>query len=250
MNERQRKILEEISSNENLKVADLARSHNVSAVTIRSDLRLLSREGLIRRVHGGAENTLDDYIANRMKHNYKTKVNIAERAAEMIKDGETIMIESGSTNALLALALGKMKEVTIVSNSSYIAGLVSKFPNIKFVLLGGDYQPDSQVCIGPLARLALQSFYVDKVFIGSDGFSKETGFTCVDLQRAEIAAEMSRRANKTIILTDSSKFSSRGVAKQLSLAEVDVLITDDGIPANMRKLFEASHLELITVPKN
>lgn len=248
MNERQKKILEEISANENLKVSELALRHKVSAVTIRTDLRQLSKEGLIRRVHGGAESSLDDQIANRMKHHYKVKTRIAEAAADLIKDGETLMIESGSTNALLALNLGRTKEVTIVSNSLYIAGLISRFNNVKFILLGGDYQADSQVCIGPLTRQALQSFYVDKVFIGSDGFSEETGFTCVDLQRAEIAAEMSRRANKTIILTDSSKFSSRGVAQQLPLEDVDVLITDDGIPDKTRKYFEKSAVELIMVP--
>ncbi len=248
MNERQRKILEEISANENLKVTDLAKTFKVSSVTIRSDLRHLNAEGLIRRVHGGAENKLDDQIANRMKHNYKVKSRIADRAAELVKDGETIIIESGSTNALLALKLGTTKDVTIVSNSLYIAGLMNKYPNIKFILLGGDYQADSQVCIGPLTRLALQSFYVDKAFIGVDGFSEETGFTCVDLQRSEIASEMARRANNIIVLTDSSKFLTRGVSKQLSLAEVNVIITDDGIPDKMRNLFNASPVELITVP--
>ncbi len=249
MNERRMQILKDISSNEKITVSELADKYQVSQVTIRTDLKALQTQGLIKRIHGGASNMSDERISNRLHSNYELKLRIAEKAAQMVEPGETIIIESGSTNALLARKLGETKDVTIVTNSCFIASYVRDLPRVKIVLLGGDYQPDAEICVGPLARQALQSFFVDKMFIGSDGYSEEDGFTCLNLQRAEIAAAMSQRANKSIVLTDSSKFFTRGVAKQLSLAELSIVVTDEGIPDSARKAMAKYNVELITVPR-
>lgn len=247
MNERRMLILKDVSSNEKITVAELAEKYQVSQVTIRSDLKALESQGLVKRIHGGASNHSDERISNRLHSNYEVKLRIAERAAQMVESGETIIIESGSTNALLAKKLGETKDITIVTNSCFIANYVRDLPRAKVVLLGGDYQPDAEICVGPLTRQALQSFYVDKMFIGSDGYS-EDGFTCLNLQRAEIAYAMSKRAKKSIVLTDSSKFTVRGVAKQLSLSEVSIVVTDEGIPESARKTITRHSIELITVP--
>lgn len=248
MNERRMQILKDISENEKISVAELSEKYSVSQVTIRSDLKILESKGLIKRIHGGASSLLDERIDSRLNSNYEIKMRLALRAAQMVESGETIIIESGSTNALLAGILAETKDVTIVTNSYFIANFVRDYPRIKIILLGGDYQPDSEVCVGPLTRQALQSFYVDKLFIGSDGFSEEDGFTCNNMQRAEVASSMAKRANATIVLTDSSKFSLRGVARQLPLSEVSMVITDDGIPESARKLICSQKIELITVP--
>jgi DeoR/GlpR family transcriptional regulator of sugar metabolism len=183
-----------------------------------------------------------------MHNHFEIKQRIAERAAQLVEPGETILIESGSTNALLARKLAETQDVTIITNSYFIASFVRDLPRAKIILLGGDYQPDAELCVGPLARQALESFYVDKLFIGSDGFSEE-GFTNMDLLRAEVASAMARRANRTIVLTDSSKFSTRGVSRQRAFSEVSLVITDDGIPDFARQLLKKSKVELITVPK-
>lgn len=226
MNERRIKILEDLSSKNSLSVAELSRMHKVSQVTIRSDLKFLEKKGLLKRFHGGASS---ENISHRLDENFEMKFRIAKKAAQLVNPGETIIIESGSTNALLARSIGESKPVSIITNSFFIANFVKDIPKINITLLGGDYQADSEVCIGPLTKLALQSFYVDKVFIGTDGFLEDIGFTCIDLQRAEIACEMAKRANHTIILTDSSKFGSRSVAKQFDVRDVSTVITDDGI---------------------
>jgi len=246
MNERRIQILKDISSNEKITVAELAIRYNVSQVTIRSDLRALQGHGLIRRVHGGASS---EQISNRLHSNYDVKSRIAEKAAQMVDPGETIMIESGSTNALLARKIGEVQDVTIVTNSYFIANYVRDLPRVKVIALGGDFQPDSEVCVGPLTRQSLQSFYVDKLFIGSDGYSEESGFTCVNLQRAEVVNAMARCARKKIILTDSSKFFNRGVARQLPLSEVSMVITDDGIPEQARQALARHRVELVVVPR-
>lgn len=246
MNERRMLILKDVSSNEKLSVHDLAAKYQVSQVTIRSDLKALENQGLVRRIHGGAVNLTDERIANRLQYHYEIKLRIAERAAQLVEPGETILIESGSTNALLARKLGETKDVTIVTNSYFIASFVRDLPRVKTILLGGDYQPDAEICVGPLTCKSLDAFYVDKLFVGSDGFSEE-GFTNMDLLRAEVASAMAKRANQTIILTDSSKFSTRGVSKQLSFSELSLVITDDGIPDFARQLLKKNKVELITV---
>ncbi len=249
MNERRMQILNDISENEKISVAELSDKYKVSQVTIRTDLKALESNGLIKRIHGGASSLSDERIDSRLNSNYEIKLLIAERAAEMVEPGETIIIESGSTNALLARKLAETRDVTIVTNSYFIANFVRDYPRVKIVLLGGDYQPDSEVTVGPLARQALQSFYVDKLFIGSDGFSEQEGFTCNNMQRAEVASAMAKRAAKTIILTDSSKFSVRGVARQLPLSDVSMVITDEGITDAARRLITGNNIELITVVK-
>ena len=238
-------ILKDISENDKLSVTELATKYQVSQVTIRSDLKALQQHGLIKRIHGGAST---ERVVNRLHSNFEIKERIAERAAQLVEPGETVLIESGSTNALLAKKLAEQKDVTIVTNSYFIATFVRELPRVKVILLGGDFQPESEVCVGPLTRQALQSFFVDKVFIGSDGFSEEEGFTCINLQRAEVAYAMAQRANKAIILTDSGKFTMRGVAKQLSLSEVSIVITDEGIPESARKVIQDNKIQLITVP--
>lgn len=249
MNKRQMQILRDISTNEKITVLELSEKYQVSQVTIRSDLKALECKGLIKRIHGGASSLSDENIANRLRFNYETKLRIADRAAQMVEPGETILIESGSTNALLARKIGESMDVTIITNSFFIANFVRDLPRVKVILLGGDYQPNAEICVGPLTRQSLQSFYVDKLFIGSDGFSEE-GFTSIDMQRAEVAHAMCKRAKQTIILTDSSKFFVRGVSRQLSLSELSKVITDDGIPDHARQLLSNNNVEIMTVPKH
>jgi len=246
MNERRLQIIKDISENDKISVSELAARYGVSQVTIRNDLKVLQQNGLIRRIHGGASS---ERIANRFDSNYEIKLRIADKAAEMIESGETIMIESGSTNALLAKKLGETKDVTIVTNSYFIANFAKESSRLKFVLLGGDFQPDSEVCVGPLARQAMQAYYVEHLFIGSDGFSEKEGFTNNNLQRAEVALDMAKRAKEVIILTDSSKFMQRGVVLQLPFSEITMVITDDGIPDEARKALSRHNVKLITVPK-
>lgn len=248
MNERRMQILKDVTDNEIISVAELATKYGVSQVTIRSDLRELQKDGLIQRIHGGAASKSDERIDNRLNAHYEIKLRIAERAAQLVESGETIFIESGSTNALLAKKLAETRDVTIVTNSYFIANFVRDFPRTKIVLLGGDYQSDSEVCVGPLARQTLQFFFVDKLFIGSDGFSEE-GFTCNDMLRADIAAAMAKRAKRAIILTDSSKFFNRGVATQIRTPEVSIVITDEGIPQEARYSLGKNNVEVITVPE-
>lgn len=229
MNERQLSILSKVTTATKINVASLAKEYGVSQVTIRQDLKTLEGNGMLKRFHGGAMPVSDDDMMKRLSINYEVKQAIAKEAASLVNNGETVLIESGSTNVLFAVELTKKTDVTIITNSAFICRHIRGMSNTKIVLLGGDYQHESEVLVGPLTVSSLKQFFVDKVFIGVDGFSEKVGFTCVNLMRAEVARNMAKQANKVIVLTDSSKFSALGVSKQFAPEEVSMVITDKHI---------------------
>ena len=234
MTSRYTKLLEIVNENKRIEVSKLAELLNVSQVTIRKDLDVLCERGLLKREHGYAVTTsTSDDINSRLAFNYNIKRKIANLASELVADGETVMVESGSSCALLAeeLAYNK-KDITIITNSIFIASHIRE-GNAKVVLLGGDYQPESQVVVGPLTKKCVEDFFVDKLFVGTDGYNSKIGFTGKNLMRTETVKVMSENANKLIILTESSKFSERGVVSQFKTEEVDYVITDDNIPKDV-----------------
>lgn len=230
MTERQSKLIKLVNIYQKIEVSRLAELLDVSQVTIRKDLDHLEEEGLLTREHGYALIKNANDINTRLTINYDTKLKVATKAAEMVSNGETVMLESGSTCALLAEQLAKLKkDVTIITNSAYIAIRIRELPIRKVILLGGEYQKEYQGMVGPLVRKCAKEFFVDKFFVGTDGFIPEAGFTCDDLIRVETMKYMENSANRTIILADSSKFSQKGVVVQSTFAEIDTLCTDSGV---------------------
>ncbi len=244
MTDRHTKLLEIVNENKRIEVAKLAEVLNVSQVTIRKDLDALEQKGLLRREHGYAVMTSSDDINSRLAFNYDIKRKIARLASELVSDGETIIIESGSCCALLAEELAfNRKDITIITNSMFIASYIRE-GNAKVVLLGGDYQPESQVVVGPLTRKCLKDFFVDKLFVGTDGYSSKTGFTGKNLMRTEVVKSMAESANKIIILTDSSKFSERGVVSQFKIEEVNYILTDSDIPNDILENLKKENVDV------
>lgn len=238
------KLLEIVNENKRIEVSKLSELLNVSQVTIRKDLGALEEKGLLKREHGYAVMTSSDDISSRLAFNYDIKRKIAHLASDLVRDGETVMIESGSSCALLAAELANnKKDVTIITNSIFIANYIRE-GNAKVVLLGGDYQPESQVLVGPLTRKCVKDFFVDKLFIGTDGYSPKIGFTGKNLMRTETVKAMSESAEKIIILTDSSKFSERGVVSQFRANEINYLFTDTNIPEDILESLKNEKVEI------
>lgn len=247
LNERQLAILNKVINSPKINVAELSKEFGVSQVTIRQDLKVLEQNGMLKRFHGGAMPVSDDDIMKRLSYNLDTKIKIAQKAASLVSNGETVLIESGSTNALLARELAKKSDVTIITNSTFISRYVRGMNNIKVTLLGGDYQHESEVLVGPLTRMCLKQFHVEKVFIGVDGFSPDIGFTCVNLMRAEIARAMADQAEKIIVVTDSTKFDKVGVACQFRAEDVDIVITDTNIAEKNLQILKSFNIDVFTV---
>ena len=245
MTERQSKIIKLVNQYQKIEVSRLAEILDVSQVTIRKDLDYLESEGLLSREHGYALIKNANDINTRLTINYETKLAIAIKAAEMVNNGETVMLESGSTCALMAEELAKLKkDVTIITNSAYIAIRVRDLPLRKVILLGGEYQKEYQGMVGPLIRKCAREFYVDKFFVGTDGFIPDAGFTCDDLMRVETMKYMADSANRMIILADSSKFAQKGVVIQSTFDDIKTVCTDSNGPEEVLAILKKNNIQV------
>lgn len=249
MNDRIVKILDILSNNKSIKVNLLAEMLDVSHVTLRRDLDKLERRGIICRTHGYASLDGADNIGKRMAINHLIKRKIAKTAAQLVKDGENVMLESGSCCTMLAeeLALAK-KNVTIITNSAFIANYISKLQNIKITLLGGYFQPESQVMVGPMTKKCVEEVYSQKYFLGTDGFIPEYGFTGSDHLRVETAVELAKRAKNVYVLTDAVKFQNRGAYNLLRFDKLTGVFTDDTIPKEAEAVLLKNNVQLYKVP--
>ena len=212
MKQREPLILELLAENGRMEVAALAEKLETSQVTIRKDLDALEKRGIIRREHGYAVFGGSDDLNNRLAVHYEEKRRIARFAASLISPGETVMIENGSCCALFAEELaGSNPGVTILTNSAFIASYIRRYSGVHIILLGGDFQKDAQVMVGPILRTCAAQFYVDKLFIGVDGYSDDLGFTGNDHLRVQAVRDMAEKADRIFVITESNKFSRHGV---------------------------------------
>ena len=240
---RHTKILELLTEKNKVDVTELSQNLGVSQVTIRKDLDMLEKKGLIVREHGFATLNGQDDMNNRLAYHYDIKQQLAKSACQMIEDGETIMIESGSCCALLAQEIASTKkDVTIITNSSFIADYIRQYSQVKLILLGGEYQKEAQVVVGPMTRRCVEAFFVDKFFIGTDGFSKNTGFTGNDYMRSETVRDMARQAAHVIVVTESSKFQQVCLVNLLPTQDVYCVVTDGMIPQESEEYLQSQNV--------
>ncbi|AUV01282.1 DNA-binding transcriptional regulator YciT [Phytobacter ursingii] len=239
MNSRQQLILQTVIDKGRMSVSDLSKMTGVSEVTIRQDLNTLEKQSYLRRTHGFAVPLDSDDVETRMMNNYTVKRELADYAASLVSDGETVFIENGSCNALLARRLGEQSGITIITVSSYIAHLL-KDALCDVILLGGIYQKKSESVVGPLTRLYVQQVHFSKAFIGIDGWLPDTGFTGRDMMRSDVVNAVLEKGSEAIVLTDSSKF---GAVHPYTLgvgSRFNRVITDASIPADaQRQLLES-----------
>jgi DeoR/GlpR family transcriptional regulator of sugar metabolism len=237
MNRRQREIVKVVSQDSRITVHELAEQFNVSTVTIRQDLDYLESEGFLKRIHGGVTALNSDDISSRLVVNYESKLKIARRASEFVETGETIVIEGGSTNTVLAKEVIKKSGITIITPNIFIARECRK-SDTHVILLGGIYQKESESLIGSLARICIDNLNFKKAFFGIDGFTIETGFTSKDMMRAEIATYIARKSEEVFVLTDSSKFGKTELTMLFDAEGIDYVITDNGIRRDERMYLE------------
>jgi DeoR/GlpR family transcriptional regulator of sugar metabolism len=252
MTNRHNRILDVLTKTQKVEVTALAELLSVSQVTIRKDLDTLERRGLIRREHGYACVDLTNDVSKCIAYNYDVKKRIARRAAETVQEGETVFIESDSICALLAEELVNSKrDITIVTNSVFITNHIShsRTSNGKIILLGGYFEKDAQVTVGPMTSKCAEIFYSDKVFIGVDGFSESFGFTGRDHLRAETIQSLASQVKDIIVLTDSETFTKPGVVGLLHTDKVAKVYTDDDIPPTVEVFLQGRDVEIQKIPR-
>ena len=248
MSTRQLTLLESIVVAGRIAVAELAGIAHVSTVTIRKDLDDLEARGLIRRERGVAMLVSPDDPAGRLAYHYAEKVRIAAAAAATVNDGETVMIEAGSCCAILAEQISiQCTGITIVTNSAFIAQRLGAHPMVSTVLLGGEQQHDSRVLVGPMVELCARQFIVDRLFIGTDGFTPSLGFTARDYMRATAVRALASRAERVVVLTESEKLGRHGPVPLLDAHDVAALWTDSAAPDAQVDALTGAGVEVVTV---
>ena len=216
-------------------VGDLASSLGVSASTVRRDLRRLEREGNVMRTHGGATVSLGPWKANGGEMSV-TKRRIAELAATLVVDGQTIVIGSGSTAAAFALRLVD-RSLTVITNALDVANLLVDRPGIELIILGGVVRPQIHSMLGHLAELSSQELRADALFMGIGAISLEQGLMNDSVPEILTDRALSRVAASIVVLADSSKFDRVAPGFVFGLDKVDTLVTDARVnPATVRYL--------------
>lgn len=230
LSEREQQILAIISEEPAPPVSEIALRLGVSQVTVRSQLNGLAEKGFLLRTHGGGLPAFHPSILERQQSNRETKEALARFAASRVSDGETIMIEAGTTTALIARFLVGRRDLKVVTNNMLLLPYARMNPGLTLSVIGGEFKSATESVVGPLAALGLSRFHVETAFLGTDGFSLEHGFTTHLVEGAEVVRAMAARAERTLVVADSSKFGRTGFAHVLALSEVSELITDAALP--------------------
>ena len=244
LSDRQKQILDALFEDWSLSVAQISKMLSVSSVTIRKDLDALAENGFIVRTRGGAVPAINQRILLRQKQFAEEKNRIAKAAAEVIQDGDQIMVSAGTTTALIGKYLLGKHNLKIVTNSIMLLQYARINPSLDITLLGGEYRPESEAVVGPITLLQLEQFHVKIAFLGTDGFSVENGMTANLVEVSEVVRQMSARAQRNIFLADSSKFGRAGFAHIQPLTKATAIITDSKLKEDSKKLLEDNGLSV------
>lgn len=236
--QRQARILAELHRRGAVRVSELTEDLDVSDMTIRRDLDRLAAAGLVEKVHGGAvlvdAVTAEPGFAANLELAAPAKRAIAAAAAGLISPGSAIAVSAGSTTWALAEHVATIEPLTVVTNSTAIADTIASVavtPGPTVLLTGGARTP-SAALVGPLADATLRSLSVDQVFLGVHGLSSGSGLSTPNLAEADTNRTMIGRADQLVVLADSTKWGRRGLATFAGLDEVDILISDRGLPVD------------------
>ncbi len=248
--ERRRKILNMLDENGQVFVHELSNEFKVSEVTIRNDLDLFESKKLLIRSRGGAmkyESSvgMDYQISDKDKIHYAEKIRIGKKAATLVKDGETIIIDSGTTTMEVAKNLDPNYTINVITNAFNIASRLINYQNINIIVPGGTLRKNSHSLVGPLAEKSIRNFYVDKVFLGVDGFDISQGAFTPNIEEASLNQIMIDLAQQVILVTDSSKFNRRSLAFICPVNKIDIVITDENIDKEDKKRLQDLGVKVI-----
>ena len=250
--ERRKKILELVEKRSSISVADMCELLDVSEMTIRRDLSMLSNQGLLQRVHGGAVSrrgrSYEPPYLMRSSKNTEAKQAIGEIAASLVMDGDSLALDNGSTVLELAKLLVGKRNLTVLTASLAVANILADAPGIRLILSGGILRQEEGSLIGHIAERTFQEFRIDKAFIGIGGISLENGLTEYNLEDTLVKRNMITNAEQIIVLTDSSKLGKTRFSYVAPLSVVDVLVTDSQASEEVLQDLRAQGIETLLTP--
>jgi DeoR family transcriptional regulator, fructose operon transcriptional repressor len=247
--ERQQQILRLARESGRVEVLSLAEEFGVTADTVRRDLNVLGKAGLVQRVHGGAipagrlEFELD--LAERDTVAAEEKDRIAQAALAEVHADQSVIIDAGTTSARLAAAIPEDSAVTVVTHALPVAARLADHPGIALHLVGGRVRHRTRAAVDAWALRAYSEINADVVFVAANGFSPDGGLTTPDLAEAAVKRAIIAAARRVVLLADSSKFGREHFGRFGDLADVDLLITDSGLSAEDARAIEEKGTEVV-----
>lgn len=244
-------ILSQLDQNGQVNVNDLSKSLDVSSVTIRNDLEQLEKKNMLLRARGGAMKIssshvgLDYPLSDKQKKHLLEKKEIGKKAIELIEEGNTIILDSGSTTFEIAKNLGDFEELTVITNAINVANYLAEQKNINVIVPGGTLRKNSLSLVGILAEKGFKNYFCDKLFLGVDGFDTSYGISTPNVEEAHLNQIMIEMAKEVIVVADSSKFQRRGFAFIAPVNKIHILITDKGIPAAEKSKIEGMGIKVL-----
>ncbi len=246
--ERKQLIVSYVKSKSRVSVQELCDLLDVSISTVRRDLSDLEEQKLLKRTHGGA---IDIHSVNfepayndKIEQFTQEKILIAKKAAEFIQDGDSLIIDAGTTTFCLADELSRFKDLTVVTNSSPLIQRLATMPDINVVSTGGTLRKINNAFTGPLSEAVLDLIRVDKAFIGTNSFDIDAGLTTPNILVSSIKQKMISIANEVCVMMDHSKIGLVSFSRFAKISEIDYFITSSDIPEEQKKLFEDNQIRL------
>ncbi len=244
--ERRQRIIALLRERPGLRVSELAQLLGVSDGTIRNDLNVLDEAGQVTRVRGGAV-LRDEFqdtppaLIDQARKNASAKQRIARWAADMVEDGDSILLDASTTVYHMATFLQDRHHLTIFTNGIEVARILAKNPSNTTILLGGVVRPSGSSVTGHLGYKMLLGLHIDTAFVSCSGFTPEAGLTHLDIDEAQLKIEMIGCAKQVVALIDSTKFGETSLSQFATLEEIDCIVTDQSIdPSYVEKLRQAN----------
>jgi DeoR/GlpR family transcriptional regulator of sugar metabolism len=253
-NQRRELILEMIKEDGHVKVNHLSQIFKVTEVTIRQDLEKLEIEGIVVREHGGAylkdvnQQVKSIQLLNQDKINEKR--DIAKIALERIEDGDTIILDSGSTTTEIAKLIRDFKNLTVITNALNIAFILGAEPGVNLIVTGGEFKAPTLSLTGQKAADFFQNLHVDKLFLATAGISLKSGLTYPSISDICVKRAMIESADTVYLVADSSKIGKNSFASLGALSLIDYLITDSKVNENDLAMFKQHEIKFLIAEEN
>jgi DeoR/GlpR family transcriptional regulator of sugar metabolism len=249
--ERMQEVLRMLEARDSVHVTELSKVFAVSEVTVRSDLSLLARQGLVARVRGGVR-ALDRSQSElgfdlRLRLEVERKQAIARAAAAMVEEGEAIALDSSTTAYYLALELRTKKELVVVTNGLLIAAALADAPGISVLVTGGMLRLPAMSLVGDLGADALRTTRISKGFMGARGLSLELGLMDLNPDEVRIKKEMAGVCERVICIVDGSKWHRTALLPFVDTDRLDAIVTDTSAPAEPVEAWRARGVEIVCV---
>lgn len=249
--ERQQWLVEHARDFGRLDVNVVAKELEVARETVRRDLRILERQGLVRRVHGGAIPVerlgFEGALEARRIDRSEAKARIAQHASSMLGSAETVYIDEGSTCQALAEQFSPVRPLTVITNALPVAMLMAPKPHVSVVLLGGHVRARTLGTIDHWAVRMLQDLVIDLAFLGTNGITLDRGLTCPDAAVAAVKSEAVRQSRESVLLCDGAKFGVDSSYRFAAVSSVSAIVTDRSVRESTLKKLRGSGVEVVVV---